>query len=122
MIPGTGPSQPILPNESYAVPTIDKIITLKLRIQEEIDEQCDEIKAALSGIEEISPDQFIGQLSPIGTIELYALAIEAQRRRESRLSFLEAALERIDDGEYDECDACHQDISWARLDAQPEAR
>ena len=42
---------------------------------------------------------------------------------ETRLSIrvIQAALERIEDGTYGECDSCGEDIGEARLSAIPEA-
>jgi RNA polymerase-binding transcription factor DksA len=41
---------------------------------------------------------------------------------EHELAELEAALRRVDDGEYGRCEACHQAIPEERLEAQPAAR
>jgi RNA polymerase-binding transcription factor DksA len=41
---------------------------------------------------------------------------------EAELGDVERALRRLDDGTYGECEACHEPIGDARLEAQPAAR
>lgn len=41
---------------------------------------------------------------------------------EAELADVERALRRLDDGAYGICDACHEPIADARLEAQPAAR
>jgi len=104
------------------LPTIDQLIDLELRVTEEIATLKDEIQEAMLEIEAVSPETSIGQLSRNSILQSYEIAVEAQRRREARLQQLESALERMDGGDYGECETCREGISWARLDAQPEAR
>lgn len=104
------------------LPTIDQLIELELRVTEEIATLKDEIQEAMHEIEAASPETSIGRLSRNSILQSYEIAVEAQRRRESRLLLLERALERMDSGDYGECETCREGISWARLDAQPEAR
>lgn len=104
------------------LPTIDQLIDLELRVTEEIATLKEEIQEAMLEIEAVSPETSIGQLSRNSILQSYEIAVEAQRRREARLQQLESALERMDSGDYGECETCREGISWARLDAQPEAR
>jgi DnaK suppressor protein len=104
------------------LPTIDQLIDLELRVIEEIASLKSEIHEAMLEIEAVSPWTSIGQLSRNSILQTYEMAVEAQRRREARLLLLERALDRMDCGEYGECETCREGISWARLDAQPEAR
>lgn len=104
------------------IPTINQLIELEIRVIEEINSLKDEIDAARPEIEAVSPEKSIGQVSRNHLLQAYEMLLEAQRRREARLVMLESALERMDGGNYGDCESCHEAISWARLDAQPETR
>lgn len=104
------------------IPTIDQLVDLEIRVIEEISALKDEIDAARPEIEAVSPETSIGQVSRNHLLQTYEMLLEAQRRREVRLVMLESALERMDCGNYGECESCNEEISWARLDAQPETR
>lgn len=107
---------------SSALPTIDQLIELEIRVIEEIATLKDEINAAMPEIEAASPEKSIGLLSRNSMLQSYEMIVEAQRRRETRLALLEKALDRMDSGDYGECETCREGIFWARLDAQPESR
>lgn len=104
------------------IPTIDQLVELELRVIEEINALKNEIDAARPEIEAVSPETSIGQVSRNDLLQSYEMLLESQRRREARLVMLESALERMDGGNYGDCESCHEPISWARLDAQPETR
>jgi len=48
-----------------------------------------------------------------------AMALETKRRRKIELSRIEAALERIDEGEYGDCTSCEEEINRKRLEIDP---
>ncbi|MDF1813589.1 MAG: TraR/DksA C4-type zinc finger protein [Verrucomicrobiales bacterium] len=104
-----------------ALPTIDQLIDLEITIQNEVESLKDEIDTARLEIEAISPKTSLGLHSRNSVIQMYEMAVAGLRRREERLAALEAALERMDNGEFGECEICHQGITWARLEVQPEA-
>ena len=108
--------------EPPLLPTIDQLIDLEIRVTGEIEELKNEIEAAIPEIEAVSPESSVGDLSRNSIVHIYEMAVDAQNRREARLVKLEPALERMDSGNYGECEACHEGISWSRLDARPEAR
>lgn len=101
--------------------TVDQLIDLEVRIEEDIESLRTEMDASEAEREAISPDKGIGRLSRLDAMQMQEVAKEAQRRREERLQLLEAAQDRMDNGEYGNCQRCNQPITWARLDAQPEA-
>ncbi len=101
--------------------TVDQLIDLEVRIQEEIESLQAEMEASEAEREAISPDKGIGRLSRLDAMQMQEVAKDAQRRREERLQMLEAAQERIDEGEYGHCQRCGEAITWARLEARPEA-
>jgi len=101
--------------------TVDQLIELEVRIQEEITRLRQEMESSAAEREAVAPDKSIGRLSRLDAMQMQEVAKDAQRRREQRLHLLEAAEMRMDGGEYGDCEACGDAIVWARLEAQPEA-
>lgn len=65
--------------------------------------------------------QSVGRLSRMDAIERQAMALETRRRREMDLRKIEAALARIDDGEFGFCLVCGEPIPQRRLTLDPTA-
>ncbi|NKB89489.1 MAG: hypothetical protein GKS06_14830 [Acidobacteria bacterium] len=63
----------------------------------------------------------IGRLSRMDAMQSQAMSAEIKRRNERELKAIAAALERLDNEEYGECIACGEEISDARLRANPVA-
>lgn len=61
----------------------------------------------------------VGRLSRMHAIQEQATAIAAGRQREQELARIEAALQRIADGEYGYCVVCGDEIDERRLDLDP---
>jgi DnaK suppressor protein len=101
--------------------TIDQLIDLEVRIQDELVRIQDERASSEVEREAVSPDVSIGRLSRLDSMQMQEVAKDAERRREQRVYELEAAQERIDCGEYGQCEACGEWIAYDRLEAQPEA-
>lgn len=101
--------------------TVDQLIDLEVRIEEEIVRLSEEMASSATEREAVGPDVSIGRLSRLDAMQMQEIAKEAQRRREDRLAMLEAARERMDAGEYGSCERCGEEIGWPRLEAQPEA-
>ena len=101
--------------------TIDQLIDLEMKIQEEMERIQREREGSGAEREAISPDVAIGRLSRLDAMQMQEVAKDAERRREQRIYDLEAAQERIDNGEYGNCEICKKPIAYARLEAQPEA-
>jgi DnaK suppressor protein len=81
----------------------------------------DEILALTASSEESSQavelDQTrVGRLSRMDALQMQSMSIEAKRRRELELVKIEAALRRIDEGEYGYCLSCGEAISEKRLE------
>jgi DnaK suppressor protein len=57
----------------------------------------------------------VGRLSRIDAMQMQAMALAAQRRRQHEHAAIDAALRRIDQGEYGYCVACGEEIAEARL-------
>ena len=63
--------------------------------------------------------QSVGRLSRMDALQGQAMAQASERRRQLRLQQIEAALRRMDDGEYGWCLRCGEAIAPARLQLDP---
>ncbi len=55
----------------------------------------------------------------LDAMQAQAMSIETGRRRRQKLLQIEAALRRLDEGEYGYCQECGEDIAEARLEVDP---
>ena len=63
----------------------------------------------------------VGRLSRIDAMQVQAMALAQGRRRQAERSDIDAALRRIDDGEFGSCQKCGNDVAPARLEHNPSA-
>ena len=63
----------------------------------------------------------VGRLSRVDALQLQAMALASQRRREAERNQIEVALRRIRDDEYGYCLSCGEEIGDARLRHNPAA-
>ena len=63
----------------------------------------------------------VGRLSRMDAMQAQAMSLETGRRRRQQLLQIDAALERIANGEYGECRECGDAIQPGRLQADPAA-
>lgn len=63
--------------------------------------------------------QSVGRLSRMDAIQQQAMAQESERRRQLQLQRIDAALQRLADGDYGYCVSCGEDIAPARLKLDP---
>jgi DnaK suppressor protein len=63
----------------------------------------------------------IGRVSRVDALQVQAMALETQRRRQVQLQLVERALKRIESGDYGICSACDDDIAVRRLEFDPTA-
>lgn len=94
--------------------------------EKRLKEMRDEITALLqSGDDETAPVQLdqtsVGRLSRMDAMQRQAMAQETERRRHNDLRRIEAALKRIEDGEYGYCISTGEVIPRARLELDPAA-
>ena len=85
-----------------------------------------ELKVLLeTGDDETGPVQLdqtsVGRLSRMDAMQRQAMAQETERRRHSDLRRIEAALKRIEEGEYGYCISSGDPIPRARLELDPAA-
>jgi len=52
-------------------------------------------------------------------LQVQAMALETGRRREQEIRMIDAALERIEEGEYGYCVSCGEEILLKRLELDP---
>lgn len=64
----------------------------------------------------------VGRLSRMDALQAQAMAKASGARRATQLREIDAALRRIDDGSYGDCERCEEAINPRRLDADPTAR
>jgi len=60
-----------------------------------------------------------GRLSRMDAMQQQAMAAETQRRRRRQVQLVQAALRRLDDGEYGYCVNCGEEIEAERLQLDP---
>ncbi len=60
-----------------------------------------------------------GRLSRMDAMQLQEMALEQERRREVEVHKIEAALQRIEEGEFGYCVTCGEDIEKKRLNFDP---
>lgn len=64
----------------------------------------------------------VGRLSRMDALQAQAMAQASGERRVAQLREIDAALRRIDDGSYGDCQDCQEPIDPRRLEADPTAR
>lgn len=88
------------------------------------------LKAELESFSEISEDaratvmldqQAVGRLSRMDALQGQAMAQASERQRRADIQQIEAALKRLDEGEYGYCAQCGEDIATKRLEVDPAA-
>lgn len=63
--------------------------------------------------------QSVGRLSRMDALQVQAMAVAAEGRRQARIHRIEAALTRVEDGEFGWCVTCGEDIAPGRLAMDP---
>lgn len=101
------------------------------------DRKTDDIRAALLALKteledlsDLSGDsratveldqQSVGRLSRMDALQGQAMAQASERQRRATIQRIEAALSRLDSGDYGYCVECGEEISARRLDVDPAA-
>jgi DnaK suppressor protein len=76
--------------------------------------------AAEADLAPVTLDQeSVGRLSRIDAMQVQAMALAAQRHRQAERNRIDAALRRLDTGDYGWCVRCGDDIDGKRLDHAP---
>ena len=61
----------------------------------------------------------VGRLSRMDALQVQAMSLETERRRQLELQRIEAALKRIEEGEFGYCLSCEEEIEERRLEIDP---
>ena len=101
--------------------TVDQLIDLEIIARDELKRLEIESVDTKGDAEVVSPDNAIGRLSRLDSMQMQEMALDARRRRDARILQLKEALERMDAGTYGTCESCHGSIEFERLAAYPEA-
>ncbi len=87
------------------------------------DERTELMHVSESTAEEQRPveldQQSVGRLSRMDALQVQAMAQALEARRQGRLLRIEAALQRLDAGDYGVCEECGDEIPPKRLDIDP---
>ena len=79
-------------------------------------------QAALSGDIHLDPDDFPDEIDTASAEVGLAFIGRLRERERGLLSKINAALTKIENGEYGECETCGEEIGLKRLEARPVAR
>ena len=63
--------------------------------------------------------QSVGRLSRMDAMQVQAMAQAVEARRRGRLQHIEAALKRLESGDYGYCVSCDEEIPAKRLEVDP---
>ena len=85
------------------------------------DELVGNAKRALSGDIHVDPDDFPDEMDTASSEVNLQFTGRLREREQGLLSKIDAALEKIENGEYGKCVNCGEDIGIARLRARPVA-
>jgi len=87
------------------------------------DERADLLHVSEATAEEQRPveldQQSVGRLSRMDALQVQAMAQALEARRQGRLLRIEAALQRLDAGDYGFCEECGENIPAKRLEIDP---
>ena len=94
----------------------------RILIQNRLDELEQEDAMGEAGQATVELDQqAVGRLSRMDALQNQAMAKAQANRRLGSRSRLQAALRRLDEGEFGYCEDCGEDIAQARLELDPAA-
>jgi len=93
-------------------------------IRRTLEHERDDLAAASAATAEdrapvVLDPQSVGRLSRMDALQIQAMAVATEARRQDRRQIIEAALRRLDDGEYGYCLRCDEDIPVKRLAIDP---
>ncbi len=88
-----------------------------LQKQQELNTIC-QTTAEAAAIVELDQSR-VGRLSRVDALQRQAISQEGQRRNLQQLREIEAALARIENGQFGECLECGEDIAQKRLEFNP---
>ncbi|VAX21929.1 RNA polymerase-binding transcription factor DksA [hydrothermal vent metagenome] len=101
---------------------IDEFCSLKTKLLDRRDELKSIIESEKESTRPVVLDQQrVGRLSRMDALQSQAMSMETKRRRQIELTRIDAAVKRIDNGDYGYCVKCEEEISAKRLEIDPTA-
>lgn len=88
-----------------------------MEMREEIEELSEVTEEARQPVE--LDQTMVGRLSRMDALQTQAMQLETERRRTLEIQRIDAALKRIDEGEFGYCVSCGIDIEPKRLENAP---
>ncbi len=105
-----------------AAMTSEQLCHFKQSLETLSSELLDTGEKARESIKPVQLDQAcMGRVSRVDALQVQAMALETQRRRQVQLQLVDWALKRIGSGDYGICSACDDDIAVRRLEFDPTA-
>lgn len=101
--------------------TDGEISRLRGRLEADRDELDALLAGSAAGARPVDLDQPIGRVSRVDALQQQSMLAANRAAASRRRLQVEAALQRIEDGEYGDCASCADPIDPRRLDARPEA-
>ncbi len=96
--------------------------SLKTRLIEQREMLLDVAESTREAAQTVELDQTrVGRVSRMDALQAQAMAKESDRRRLLALQRIDAALQRIEDGDYGNCLSCDEPIMVSRLEVEPAA-
>ena len=96
--------------------------------EKQVRDQLMTLKAELEDLEELTEDnrkpvnldqQSVGRLSRMDSLQVQAMDLAQQQARRRQIVRINAALERLDSGDYGYCVTCDEPIGSKRLELDP---
>ncbi len=85
-----------------------------------VDGLAQQLSQSKEGSKPVDLDEPIGRLSRVDAMQQQSMVVANRRAAQLRQRQARAALERLDDGEYGDCQECGDPIEYRRLEARPE--
>lgn len=94
--------------------------TARKRLTEKQQELLEIVESSKDSRKPVELDQSrVGRLSRMDALQDQAMALETERRREIELRRIDAALARVESGDYGYCLTCGEEIEPKRLELDP---
>lgn len=96
---------------------------LETKLRQLKSELLDQLDRSAETTATVTLDQtLVGRVSRMDAMQQQSVALSTRRLTEQKIKQIDAALNEISDGEYGYCKQCDEDIGFARLQVQPEAK
>ena len=100
-------------NKKQMAPYRKKLLAMQAELEEDSQSTAEERKP-------VELDQtMVGRLSRMDALQVQAMQLETERRRHNEMQRIEAALQRMEEGEFGYCAICGEDIEPKRLENDP---